>query len=43
MKEGQSQALISLVLDEGHWQTKLWSKVMVGKHGNSYPSPQAGS
>lgn len=54
MKEGQSQVLISLVLDEGHWQTKFWSKVMVGEHvtahrapsalqSDSCPSPQAGS
>lgn len=36
MREGQPQALISLGLDEGHWQTMLWSKVTVGKHGTAY-------
>lgn len=31
MKEGHSQALFSVVLDKGHWQTELWSKAMVGE------------
>lgn len=31
MNEGQLQALISWVLDEGHWQTELWREATVSQ------------